>query len=100
MADSKVPKPPTTKGETAERVFVAENNIRKLMEHSQGQHGRMKALYDGLTHNMALTGLLITTLIRKGVITEADIKETSDEAKRNQALDQAVAKPSVDAAKT
>lgn len=93
-------KPPTTKAETMERLFVAEGNIKKLMDHAQGQHSRMKSLYDGLTHNMALTGLLITTLIRKGLITEADLKETSDEAKRNQALDQALTKPAGDAAKT
>ena len=84
--------PPTTKKEMADRILEVEKRLSVLLTLVHNETTKTASLYNGLRHTMLLNSFLVTTLIKKGVITEKELMETAAEEKKKMMLDAAMKK--------
>jgi len=57
--------------------------VRQLQRHSQVVHAQAKQAFEDSQHALSFQGLLLKTLVRKGLITEKDVQDTAEEVKKD-----------------
>lgn len=78
--------PQLSKAELSMRVSIMERQIASLAKHGQLAHGSAQTAVKEAQHAMSFQGLLLKTLLRKGLIAEKDLEETAAELRKESAL--------------
>lgn len=69
---------PTTKSEAFDRIMEIEAVQRKLIAHAKQSHQLSGMLAEEARQGLSGVALLLKTMVRKGLLTEDDLKETHE----------------------